>query len=243
MITNPESGTRIDEISSGIYRISTPVRDFPGGFSFNQFLIVDGDPVLWHSGPRRMFPLTREAIGKVMPVEKLAYVGLSHFESDECGALNEFLEAAPRAVPLCGQVAAMVSVGDVADRPPRALADGEVLTLGERRLRWFDTPHVPHGWECGILFEESTRTLLCGDLFCQGGADNPPVTEKEILGPSEEFRKQMDYYAHAPNTLATFERLASAAPTTLACMHGSAWKGDGAKLLRALGNSVERTSR
>ena len=243
MITNNESGTRIDEIAGGIYRISTPVKDFPGGFSFNQYLVVDEAPLLWHTGPRRMFPLTREAIARVMPVERLAYVGLSHFEADECGALNEFLAAAPRALPLCGQVAAMVSVSDVADRPPRALADGATLSLGERRVRWFDTPHVPHGWECGFLFEERTRTLLCGDLFTQGGADNPPVTEKDILGPSEAFRKQMDYYAHAPDTRATLERLASAEPTTLACMHGSVWKGDCGKLLRGLASEVVKTAR
>jgi flavorubredoxin len=234
MITNTQSGTRIDEIAGGIYRISTPLKEMLGGFSFNQYLVVDEAPLLFHTGPRRLFPLTREAVGKVMPVERLRYVGLSHFEADECGALNEFLAAAPGAVPLCGQVAAMVSVGDVADRPPRALAEGETLSLGERRVRWFATPHVPHGWECGFLFEERTRTLLCGDLFTQGGADNPPVTEKDILGPSEAFRAPMDYYAHAPATRATLERLAAAEPSTLACMHGSAWKGDGGRLLRAL---------
>jgi len=243
MITNTESGTRIDEIADGIYRISTPVREMLGGFSFNQYLVVDEAPLLFHTGPRRMFPLTREAIGKVMPVERLRYIGLSHFEADECGALNDFLAVAPGAFPLCGQVAAMVSVGDVADRPPRALAESEVLSLGEHRLRWFDTPHVPHGWECGLLFEEHTRTLLCGDLFTQGGADNPPITEKDILGPSEAFRAPMDYFAHSPATRATLERLASAEPTTLACMHGSAWKGDGGKLLRALADSVEGTAR
>ncbi|MBS1105305.1 MAG: fold metallo-hydrolase [Deltaproteobacteria bacterium] len=243
MITNTASGTRIDEVASGIYRISTPVQDIPGGFSFNQYLLVDEAPLLFHTGPRRLFPLTREAIGRVMPVERLRYVGLSHFEADECGALNDFLAVAPTAVPLCGQVAAMVSVGDVADRPPRALAEGETLSLGERRVRWFDTPHVPHAWECGMLFEEHTRTMLCGDLFTHGGADTPPVTEKDILGPSEVFRAQMDYYAHSPATRATLERLAAAAPTTLACMHGSAWKGDGGKLLRALADSVERADR
>jgi flavorubredoxin len=186
-----------------------------------------------------MFELTREAIGRVMPVERLRFVGLSHFEADECGALNEFLAVAPAAVPLCGRIAAMVSVGDVADRPPRALADGEVLSLGERRVKWFDAPHVPHGWECGFLLEESTRTLLCGDLFTQGGADHPAVTERDVLAPSEAFRKPMDYYAHSRDTRATLERLAAAAPTTLACMHGSTWKGDGARLLRALAGAVE----
>ncbi len=243
MITNTESGTRIDEIAGGIYRISTPVKEMLGGFSFNQYLVVDEAPLLFHTGPRRIFPLTREAIGRVMPVDRLRYVGLSHFEADECGALNEFLAAAPGAVPLCGQVAAMVSVADVADRPPRVLAEGETVSLGKRRVRWFDTPHVPHAWECGFLFEEHTRTLLCGDLFTQGGANNPPITEKDILGPSEAFRAPMDYFAHSPATRATLERLASVRPTTLACMHGSAWKGDGGKLLRALAEPVEGASR
>ncbi len=227
MITNTTSGTRIDEIAGGIYRISTPLKDLLGGFSFNQYLVVDEAPLLWHTGPRRMFPLTREAIASVIPVESLRFIGLSHFEADECGALNEFLAAAPQAVPLCGRVAAMVSVGDVADRPS---------------VRWFDTPHVPHAWECGFLFEERTRTLLCGDLFTQGGADNPPVTEKDILGPSEAFRAPMDYFAHCPDTRATLERLAVVAPTTLACMHGSAWAGDGGRLLRALADSLETIS-
>lgn len=243
MITNTESGTRIDEIGGGIYRISTPTKAIPGGFSFNQYLVVDESPLLFHTGPRRLFSLTKEAIGRVMPVERLRYVGMSHFEADECGALNEFLAAAPGAVPICGRVAAMVSVGDVADRPPRALADGETLSLGERRVRWLDAPHVPHGWDCGYLFDERTRTLLCGDLFTQGGAENPPLTEKEILGPSEAFRAPMDYFAHSPDTRATLDRLASAEPTTLACMHGSAWKGDGGRLLRALADSVASSSR
>jgi len=242
MITNNESGTRIDEIAGGIFRISTPVREMLGGFSFNQYLVVDEQPLLFHTGPRRMFPLTREAIGKVMSVDRLRYVGLSHFEADECGALNDFLAVAPGAVPLCGQVAAMVSIGDVADRPPRALTEGEVLSLGEHRMRWFDTPHVPHAWECGFLFEEKTRTLLCGDLFTHGGADNPPITEKDILGPSEAFRAPMDYFAHSPDTRATLERLAAVNPGTLACMHGSAWKGDGARLLRALADTLEKSA-
>ncbi len=238
MVTNGASGTRVDEIASGIYRISTPMRDFPGGFTFNQFLVVDEAPLLFHTGPRRMFALTREAVARVLPLERLRYVGFSHFEADECGALNEFLAVAPAAVPLCGSVAAMVSVGDVADRPPRALADGEVLSLGERRVKWFDAPHVPHGWECGFLLEESTRTLLCGDLFTQGGSDVPPVTTQDVLGPSEAFRKPMDYFAHAPGTRTLLGRLAATAPATLACMHGSSWKGDGKRLLLALADAV-----
>ena len=238
MITNQSSRTRIDEVADGIYRISTPVDLVPGGFSFNQYLVVDEEPLLFHTGPRRMFPLVREAVAAVLPVERLRHVGFSHFEADECGSLNEFLAVAPLASPLCGRIAAMVSVNDVADRAPRALADGELLVLGRHRVRWLDTPHVPHAWECGFLFEETSRTLLCGDLFTQPGASHPAVTTGDILGPSEAMRSQMDYYAHAPTTRASLERLAAERPKVLACMHGSAWQGDGAALLRELADVV-----
>ena len=150
------------------------------------------------------------------------------------GQLGDWLAAAPQSSPLCGKVAALVSIDDMADRPARALADGETLTLGKHAVRWFDTPHLPHAWECGFLMEEKTRTLLCGDLFTQGGAEHPATTESDILGPSEAFRHAMDYYSHTQNARAMIERLAATEPTTLACMHGSTWKGDGAKLLRAL---------
>jgi flavorubredoxin len=241
MITNVQSGTNVQEVADGIYRINTPVSiGAAGRFNFNQYLITDDEPLLFHTGPRRLFPVVQEAVARVVPLETLRYVALSHFEADECGALNELLEAAPRAVPLCGRVAAMVSVGDYADRPPRALADGDELALGRHVLRWFDTPHVPHAWECGLMMETSTRTLLCGDLFTQGGGGEVALTESDILGPSEEFRKPMDYFAHAPQTQAVLERLAKEEPTTLACMHGSAWRGDGAGLLRALASTLAR---
>ena len=239
MITNPTSGTRVDEVAPAVYRIATPVTILPGGFSFNQYLVKDDEPLLFHTGPRRMFPLVREAIAAVMPVERLRYVAFSHFEADECGSLNDFLAIAPQAEPVCSQTAAMVSVDDVADRPARPLADGETLSLGRMRVRWLDAPHLPHGWECGYLMELSTRTLLCGDLFTQPGAGDDPVTTADVLEPSEAFRKQMEYYAHAPGTGQLLEKLAAQAPTTLACMHGSAWNGDGASLLRALRRSLQ----
>ncbi len=239
MITNTAAGTNLHEIAPGIYRINTPVQIPDGpGFNFNQYLVVDDEALLFHTGPRRMFPLVAEAIGKRIPLESLRYVAFSHFEADECGALNDFLSAAPQAVPGCSRIGAMVSVNDVGDRPARALADGEVLDLGKHRLRWLDSPHVPHGWDCGFMMELETRTLLCGDLFTQGGPGTTPVTDGDILGPSEEFRAPMDYYTHAPSTAATLERLAREEPKTLACMHGSAWRGDGAKLLRALAKSL-----
>lgn len=243
MITNTNSGTRIDEIVDGIYRISTPVTVIPGGFTFNQYLIVDDKPLLFHTGLRRMFPIVSEAIRAVMPLERLRHISFSHYEADECGALNEFLGVAPNAAPLCGKVAALVSIGDVADRAPRSMDDGEAISLGQHRVRWFATPHLPHAWECGHLVEETTRTLLCGDLFTQGGAEHPSLTEADILEPSEACRRQMDYYSHTKNAAGMIERLAATQPTTLACMHGSAWRGDGAQLLRALGERLERPFR
>jgi flavorubredoxin len=185
-----------------------------------------------------MFPLVREAIERVMPVARLRYVSFSHFEADECGALNEFLAAAPQAEPLCSKIAALVSVNDVADRPARTLADGEALSLGIHRLRWFDTPHLPHAWECGLMMEDHTGTFFCGDLFTQGGDGGPAVTEADILGPSEAFRSHMDYFAHAPTTGGLLSRLADERPRVLACMHGSAFRGDGRALLLALQDSL-----
>jgi flavorubredoxin len=243
-ITNQESGTNVHEIADGIYRINTPVVFENGlGFTFNQYLVIDDAPLLYHTGPRKMFPLVREAVASVLPVERLRYIGFSHVEADECGSLNEWLAAAPGAVPLCGTVAGMVSVNDLADRPPRTLADSETLSLGKHLLRWFDTPHLPHGWEAGQLFEETTGTLFCGDLFTQGGADMPAITEEDILRPSEEFRQRMDYFSHTTNAGEMLERLAGTKPTTLACMHGSAWRGDGAALLRDLATALANPAR
>ena len=239
MITNTTSGTNLHEIAAGIYRINTPIQ-IPGGpgFNFNQYLIADDAPLVFHTGPKRMFPLVAEAIGRVLPLESVRYVAFSHYEADECGALNDFLAAAPQAEAVCSQVAAMVSVNDVACRPARPMVDGEVLQLGRHRLRWHDTPHVPHGWECGFMMELETRTLLAGDLFTMGESIDGALTERDILGPSEAFRQQMDYYAHAPQTAATLEKLAREHPLVLAVMHGSAWQGDGAALLRALARSL-----
>ena len=242
VITNSQSGTNIHEIADGIYRINTPVsiEGGPGGFSFNQYLIVDDEPLLFHTGPRKMFPLVREAVSSVMPVDRLRHIAFSHVEADECGSLNEWLAVAPQSLPLCGRVAALVSINDLAGRPPRALTDGESLSLGKHTVRWFDAPHLPHAWECGYLMEEQTQTLLCGDLFTQGGADHPAITESDILGPSEAFRRKMDYYSHTKNAGEMLEKLASVEPRTLACMHGSAWRGDGAMLLRALSEALSR---
>jgi flavorubredoxin len=239
-----ESGTNVHEIAAGIFRISVPVTPsaMPGGFTFNQFLLVDDEPLLFHTGPHRVFPLVRQAVAHVLgDVTKLKWVGFSHVEADECGALNDWLEVAPQATPVCSQVAAMVSVSDFAIRPARALADGEELSLGKKRLRWFNAPHLPHNWECGYLNESTTRTLLCGDLFTQGGADGPPITESEVLGPSEAFRQAMPpgSVAFERGSRAILEKLAATEPSTLAVMHGSSYRGDGAKLLRGLADLLD----
>ncbi len=236
MTTNAQAGTRVDPIADGIYRISTPIppEAVPGGFTFNQFLIVDDAPLLYHSGPRKLFPLVKDAVASVMPVERLRYVAFSHYEADECGALNDFLQVAPPAEPLCSKIAKMVSVDDVAIRPARALADGEELSLGKRTVRWFDAPHFPHAWECGHLFDATTRTLFCGDLFTQGGHEHEPLTTGDIVETSEAMRGALDYYSHTSRAAALAEKLAAAEPRTLACMHGASWEGDGADLLRRL---------
>ncbi len=235
------SPTRIDEIADGIYRISTafPPEAMPGGFTFNQFLITGDEPLLYHTGLRRIFPHVRAALERVIPVAKLRYVAFSHYEADECGTLNDFLRLAPRAEPLCSEVAKMVSVDDTSDRPARALADGEELALGRRRVRWISTPHLPHAWECGHLFETTSRTLFCGDLFTQTGDLHEPVTEEDILAPSEAARGAYDYYANARNQGALLEKLARLEPALLACMHGASWRGDGGGLLAALARTLE----
>ena len=152
-ITNAQSGTNVHEIADRIYRINTPViiEGGPGGFSFNQYLIVDDQPLLFHTGPRKMFPLVCEAVASVLPVERLRYVGFSHVEADECGSLNQWLAAAPQSLPLCGSIAALVSIEDLADGSRRGLADGELLSLGQHSVRWFETPHLTQAWECGFL--------------------------------------------------------------------------------------------
>lgn len=232
------NSTQIDEIADGLFRVHTPVSLIPGGFSFNQYLLRDEQSLLFHTGPRSLFPQIRDAIATVLPLDKLHYIGFSHVESDECGSLNQFLAIAPHARPLCSQVAAMVSITDLADRAPVSLADNEVMSLGRHSVRWIDAPHVPHGWENGFLMVDGIQALLCGDLFTQPGAVHPPVIEGDVLGPSEAMREQMDYYAHGPNTEAVLQKLAALQPRILACMHGAAWRGDGAALLTGLARAL-----
>jgi flavorubredoxin len=239
-ITDTATGTNVEEIAEDLYRISTPVDDMPGGFTFNQFLLVDDEPLLFHTGPRRLFALTQEAVRHVIPPEKMRWIAFSHVEADECGALNEWLAAAPNANPLCGRIAAMVSIEDLADREPRGLDDGERVAMGRHTLTWLDAPHLPHSWECGYLFDERTRTLLCGDLLTQPGSRPPAVTESDaaVWEPSEGMRKAFSYYADLRNPASLIDKLAATEPELLACMHGSSYRGKGAPLLRRLGEAL-----
>jgi flavorubredoxin len=243
-ITNTESGTSVHEIAAGIYRISTPVPPsaMPGGFTFNQFLIVDEAPLLHHTGPRRMFPLVREAVAHVLgDVAKLRYVSFSHVEADECGSLNDWLRDAPESRPLCGAVAAMVSINDIADREPIVLTEDRELSLGNKRVRWLDTPNLPHNWECGHLFEATTQTLLCGDVLTHaGGAELAPLTDRDLVGESEAMRAVTPEGSVAidVNTRRFLEKLAATNPKTLALMHGSSFRGDGARMLRDLASAL-----
>jgi flavorubredoxin len=242
-VTNRESGTNVHEIASGIYRISTPVPPnpmLPAGFTFNQFLIVDDEPLLFHTGMRSVFPLVRQAVEHVLgDVAKLRYVGFSHFESDECGSLNDWLAIAPRAEAVCSMIGKNVSVDDFAIRPARGMADGEELGLGARKVRWLDAPNLPHNWECGYMFETSTRTLLCGDLLTHAGNEVAPVTEQEVLSAAEATRAAMPTSVGIERgARAILDKLARTEPTTLALMHGSSYRGNGAALLHGLADAL-----
>lgn len=232
--------TRTDEIADGIYRFSTLVPDIapPAGFSFNQFLVLADEPLLFHCGARGMFPTVSQAVAGVLPLDKLRWISFGHVEADECGSMNQWLAAAPQAQVVHGQTACMVSLNDLADRPPRALNDGEVLDLGGKRVRWCDTPHVPHGWEAGVMFEEVTRTLLCGDLLTHVG-DGPAVVESDVVGPAIAAEEMFHAMCLGPNTGAVVRSLAALEPELLAIMHGSSFCGDGAAVLNAFASRLE----
>ena len=231
--------TRTDEIAAGIYRISTFVPDAgPDGFTFNQFVLRAAAPLLFHTGPRAMFGAVAEAVARIVPLSSLRWITFGHVEADECGSMNQWLAAAPRAQVAHGAVGVMVSLTDLCDRAPRTLQDGEVLDLGGLRVRHIDTPHVPHGWEARVLFEETTQTLLAGDLFTRTG-DGPPLTEGDIVGPAKVAEEFFRASCYTPATAPTIRRLAELRPRTLALMHGSSFRGDGAQALRELAELYE----
>ncbi|HEY8544732.1 MAG TPA: MBL fold metallo-hydrolase [Acidimicrobiales bacterium] len=231
--------TVVDEIADGIHRISTFVPDMvPGGFTFNQFLLTADEPLLFHTGLRGMFPLVAEAVATVTPVEGLRWITFGHVESDECGAMNTWLTAAPGSQVAHGALGCAVSLNDMCDRPPRPLADGEVLDLGGKRVRQISTPHVPHGWEAQVLYEEVTGTLLCGDLFTQAGPA-PALTTGDLVEPAMATEAVFRSTCLAPQTGATLRSLADLAPTTLAIMHGASFQGDGRQALLDLAGAYE----
>ena len=233
--------TDVSEIAPGIYRLSTLVAEIapPLGFTFNQFLVDADQPLLFHCGPRAMFPLVSAAVARVMPLARLRWIGFGHVESDECGSMNQWLAAAPEAQLVHGQTACMVSLNDLADRPPRALAHNEVLDLGGKRVRYLDTPHVPHAWESGVMFEETTGTLFCGDLFTHLG-NGPAITRDSILEPAIAAEDAFQATALTPQTAPTLRMLAALAPQKLAVMHGSSFEGDCANQLSRLADYYER---
>ena len=223
--------TNVAEIAPDIYRLSTWVPQIgPGGFTFNQFLVDDEEPLLFHTGHRSMFPSVCAAIEQVLPVSSLRWITFGHLESDECGAMNEFLGAASEAQVAHGALGCMVSLNEMTARPPRSLADGEVLVTGTKRFRHIDTPHVPHGWDARVLFEESTSTLLCGDLFTHFG-DGPPVTEQDVVEPAMEAEALFRSTSLAPDTAAVMRKLGELSPVVLGLMHGSSFSGDASKAL------------
>jgi flavorubredoxin len=231
--------THVDEIADGIYRLSTFVAEIgPNGFTFNQFLIDADEPLLFHTGHRSMFPSVTEAIATVLPVDRLQWITFGHIESDEMGAMNQFLAAAPESQVAHGAMGCLVSLNEMADRLPRQLVDGDVLDLGGKRVLHLDTPHVPHGWEARVLYEETTRTLLCGDLFTHLG-DGPPLTTNDLVEPALEGEAMFRASSMAPDTAAQMRRLGDLQPSTLALMHGSSFSGDGRQALYDLATAYE----
>jgi flavorubredoxin len=228
--------TTSNEIADGIHRLSTYVPEID--FTFNQFLVDADEPLLFHAGPRRMFPLVADAVARVVPVEKLRWITFGHVEADECGAMNEWLAAAPEATVAHTAIGCMVSVDDMADRPPRPLQHEEVLDLGSKRVRHLTTPHVPHGWDAGLLFEETTGTLLCGDLFSATGL-GAPLVHDDVVGPALAAEDLFLSTSLTPGTAPTIRSLADLEPTTLAIMHGPSFDGDCVGALHDLADAYE----
>jgi flavorubredoxin len=238
---------RIDEVARDLYRISLYVPEID--LQFNHFLVRDEEPLLFHTGLRRMFPAVRDAVATLIDPAELKWISWSHFEVDECGALNEWLQAAPQATAVCGELGAMINVGDYSARPPRALKPGETLDTGNHRFRFLPTPHLPHGWDAGVLFDEADRVLLCSDLIHQIG-DVEPVTTGDVVGryrhALETYQRSpvlMDYMPYTENTKRQLAALAALQPRTLAAMHGSTFSGDGAAVLIASGEVIRGVTR
>jgi flavorubredoxin len=233
--------TKISEIADGVYRISTHVPEIvpPAGLTFNQFLVLADEPMMFHTGLRKMFGLNLDALGRIISPERLRWIAFGHFEADECGAMNEWLAASPHATPAHGLTGCNISLNDFADRTPRVLCDGEAIDLGGKCVRFIDTPHTPHGWDAGVLYEETTGTLMCGDLFTQLGNDHA-LTHGDIVGPAIAAEDIFRYSSLNPAMGSTIRRLAALKPQTLALMHGPSFAGDGAAALHGLADDYDR---
>jgi flavorubredoxin len=231
---------KIDEIGDGIFRISVFVPQVlpPSGFTFNHFLLMDDEPLLFHCGKRKMFPLLADAVKKIMPIEKLRWATFGHFEADECGGMNEWLAAAPHCELMHGMTGVRTSLSDMADRAPRMLADGQIIEIGRKRVRYIDTPHVPHGWDAGVIYEENSKTLFVGDLFAHYG-DPQPVTTAEIVSVAMKTNDSIYSTSLGPVTAPTIRKLAALNPQTLAVMHGSSFSGDGSAQLQGLADAYD----
>jgi flavorubredoxin len=226
--------TEVSEIADKIYRLSTFVPQVgPNGFTFNQFLIDAEEPLLFHYGQRVLFPLISDAVKRLIPLEKLRWTTCSHVESDEAGALNQWLAAAPNATPAHGLIGCNIWLTDMADRAPRPLKNDETIDIGGKRVRWLDTAHIPHNWDAGLLYEETTGTLFCSDLFTQMGPADA-TTESDIVAPAIATAKMVPFMPWTPLAEPTLRRLAGLAPTTIALMHGPTFKGDGGAALNGL---------
>jgi flavorubredoxin len=230
--------TTVHEIAEGVYRLSTYLPDVtPAGFTMNQFLLDADEPLLFHCGLRGLFPLVSEAVSRVLPVQRLRWITFGHVEADECGAMNQWLAAAPSSQVAHGALGCAISIADMADRAPRPLAEGEVLDIGGHRLRQISTPHVPHAWEAQVLFDESTGTLLCGDLFTRVGGGAALVHDADMISPALEAEDMFRDTCLTPSTAPTMRALADLAPRTLALMHGPSSTGDCAGALRDLADA------
>ena len=232
--------TVADEIASDIYRLSTYVER--ADLVFNQYLVVAEEPLLFHCGGRQLFPFVRAAVERIIPLESLRWISFGHVESDECGSMNNWLAAAPRAEVVHGALGVKLSLDDIADRPPRVLTDGGTLDLGGKTVRWIDTSHVPHGWESGVLLEQQTETLFCGDLFTASGK-HPALSDSDIVQPAMDAEELYHATALTPDTAPTIQRLADMSPSRLALMHGPAFSGDAATALGELGQYYDRRLR
>ena len=229
--------TQIDEVADRIFRVSTFVED--AGIPMNQYLIDGDELLLFHTGHRVLFPDVSQAVATVMSLDRLRWVSFGHFEADECGSMNQWLATAPSAQPVHGIIGVLVSLTDQADRAPRSLTDGEVLDIGGKRLRWIPTPHVPHGWDAGLLFEETTGTLFAGDLFTMTGR-SAVSSDADIVEPAIATEDLFNGTALTPDTGATIRSLATLAPKSMALMHGPLFTGDGAAALTALADDYDR---